>query len=218
MEKYLFRQISYLAGSNLDVAQGDVLIENGRIKKIGTVTSEEAQGAVEFASGSHYVLVPGYVNTHTHVAMTLLRDYGGDQPLDTWLNQYIWPAEAKLTDEDVYWGSSLGLLEMIASGTTCLMDMYDHTDAIARAVHDGKMRAILSRGSVGLFDSEKKGIKENDEVFDLWHGKDNDRIRIWYGPHAPNTCTGEYIQEMAAHARERGTGVHIHVGETKAEI
>lgn len=218
MEKYLFRQISYLEGDNLDLKNGDVLIEDGKIKRLGNVTEEEAKGAVEYVNGSHYVLIPGYVNTHTHIAMTLLRDYGGDQPLDTWLNQYIWPAEAKLTDEDVYWGSSLGLLEMIASGTTCLMDMYDHCDAIAEAIKDGSMRGILSRGSVGMFDSDKKGIIENDAVYDRWHHANNDRIRVWYGPHAPNTCPGAYIQEMAEHAKERGTGVHIHVAETQAEI
>mgnify|MGYP003373789718 FL=1 len=218
MEKYLFRGVHYLAGAALDLAFGDVLVENGRIKKCGTVSAEEAQGAIEFASGSHYVLVPGYVNTHTHVAMSLLRDYGGDQPLDTWLNDYIWPAEAKLTDDDVYWGTSLGLLEMIASGTTCYMEMYDHCDAIAQATMDAKMRGILSRGSVGMFDGEKRGIKENDAVFDRWHHAGDDRIRVWYGPHAPNTCPAEYIQEMAAHARERGTGVHIHVAETQGEI
>lgn len=218
MEKYLFRQISYLDGDNLELKQGDVLIEDGKIKKLGHVAEAEAKDAIEYARGEQFVLAPGYVNTHTHIAMTLLRDYGGDQALDTWLNQYIWPAEAKLTDDDVYWGSSLGLLEMIASGTTCLMDMYDHCDAIAEALQDGKMRGILSRGSVGMFDSEKKGIMENDAVFERWQHANNDRIRVWYGPHAPNTCPGEYIKEMADHARERGTGVHIHVGETQAEI
>lgn len=64
---------------------------------------------MEFACGEHYLLAPGYINTHTHVAMALLRDYGGDQPLDVWLNNYIWPAEARLSDDDVYWGSCLGM-------------------------------------------------------------------------------------------------------------
>lgn len=218
MNKTLFRQVTMLAGDDLTVQQGDVLIEDGIIKKVDTVSAADAEDAVEFARGEHFVLVPGYVNTHTHVAMSLLRDYGGDMPLDTWLNNYIWPAEAKLTDDDVYWGSCLGLLEMIASGTTCLVDMYDHCDAIAEAISDGGMRAILCRGSVGMFDNEKRGIAENDDLFARWHGAEEDRIRVWYGPHAPNTCPGEYIQEMAAHARERGTGVHIHVAETKGEL
>ncbi|MEE0546388.1 MAG: amidohydrolase [Peptococcaceae bacterium] len=217
MNKTLFRQVTMLTGDDLQVQNGDLLIEDGIIKKIGTVSAAEAEDAVEFARGEHYVLVPGYINTHTHVAMSVLRDYGGDMPLDVWLNQYIWPAEAKLTDDDVYWGSCLGMLEMIASGTTCLVDMYDHCDAIAEAISDGGMRAILSRGSVGMNDPEGRGIAENDAVYARWHGAEDDRIRVWYGPHAPNTCPGDYIQEMAQHARERGTGVHIHVAETKGE-
>ena len=217
MNKTLFRQVTMLTGDDLQVQHGDLLIEDGIIKKIGTVSAAEAEDAVEFARGEHYVLVPGYINTHTHVAMSVLRDYGGDMPLDVWLNQYIWPAEAKLTDDDVYWGSCLGMLEMIASGTTCLVDMYDHCDAIAEAISDGGMRAILSRGSVGMNDPEGRGIAENDAVYARWHGAEDDRIRVWYGPHSPNTCPGDYIQEMAQHARERGTGVHIHVAETKGE-
>ena len=217
MNKTLFRQVTMLTGDDLQVQHGDLLIEDGIIKKNGTVSAAEAEDAVEFARGEHYVLVPGYINTHTHVAMSVLRDYGGDMPLDVWLNQYIWPAEAKLTDDDVYWGSCLGMLEMIASGTTCLVDMYDHCDAIAEAISDGGMRAILSRGSVGMNDPEGRGIAENDAVYARWHGAEDDRIRVWYGPHAPNTCPGDYIQEMAQHARERGTGVHIHVAETKGE-
>lgn len=217
MNKTLFRQVTMLTGDDLQVQHGDLLIEDGIIKKIGTVSAAEAEDAVEFARGEHYVLVPGYINTHTHVAMSVLRDYGGDMPLDVWLNQYIWPAEAKLTDDDVYWGSCLGMLEMIASGSTCLVDMYDHCDAIAEAISDGGMRAILSRGSVGMNDPEGRGIAENDAVYARWHGAEDDRIRVWYGPHAPNTCPGDYIQEMAQHARERGTGVHIHVAETKGE-
>lgn len=217
MNKTLFRQVTMLTGDDLQVQHGDLLIEDGIIKKIGTVSAAEAEDAVEFARGEHYVLVPGYINTHTHVAMSVLRDYGGDMPLDVWLNQYIWPAEAKLTDDDVYWGSCLGMLEMIASGTTCLVDMYDHCDVIAEAISDGGMRAILSRGSVGMNDPEGRGIAENDAVYARWHGAEDDRIRVWYGPHAPNTCPGDYIQEMAQHARERGTGVHIHVAETKGE-
>ncbi|MEE0435474.1 MAG: amidohydrolase [Peptococcaceae bacterium] len=218
MNKMVFRDVTMLLDDDLQVQQGDMLIENGRIVRIGNVDAKDAHDAVEFVRGEHYVIVPGYINTHTHVAMSLLRDYGGDLPLDTWLNQYIWPAEARLTDEDVYWGSCLGILEMIASGTTTMVDMYDHCDAIAQAVVDSGMRAVLSRGSVGMNDAEGRGIAENDAIFARWHGAEEDRLRVWYAPHAPNTCPGEYIQEMAKHARERGTGIHIHVAETKPEF
>lgn len=218
MNKTLFRNVTMLEGDALSPVVGDLLIADGCIAAIGSVSAEEAADAVEFARGEHYLLAPGYINTHTHVAMALLRDYGGDQPLDVWLNNYIWPAEARLSDDDVYWGSCLGMLEMIAGGATCFMEMYDHCDAIAQAVVDSGMRAIISRGSVGMNDPEGRGIAENDAAYARWHGAEEDRIRIWYGPHAPNTCPGEYIQEMAAHARQRNTGVHIHVAETKGEF
>lgn len=218
MNKTLFRNVTMLEGDALSPVVGDLLIADGCIAAVGSVSAEEAADAVEFARGEHYLLAPGYINTHTHVAMALLRDYGGDQPLDVWLNNYIWPAEARLSDDDVYWGSCLGMLEMIAGGATCFMEMYDHCDAIAQAVVDSGMRAIISRGSVGMNDPEGRGIAENDAAYARWHGAEEDRIRIWYGPHAPNTCPGEYIQEMAAHARQRNTGVHIHVAETKGEF
>ncbi|MEE0509718.1 MAG: N-ethylammeline chlorohydrolase, partial [Peptococcaceae bacterium] len=84
MNKTLFRQVTMLTGDDLQVQHGDLLIEDGIIKKIGIVSEEDAEDAVEFARGEEYVVVPGYVNTHTHVAMSLLRDYGGDMPLETW--------------------------------------------------------------------------------------------------------------------------------------
>ena len=218
MNKKLFRGVQYLYGPTLALRRGDVLVEDGLIRVCGSVTAEQAEGAESISCDESYLLIPGYINAHTHVAMTLLRDYGGGVPLDHWLTDYIWPAEAKLSDEDVYWGSMLGMLEMAATGTTCFVEMYDHCDAICQAVADSGMRMVVCRGSVGINDAQKKGIAENDAVYDRWNGAENDRIRVWYGPHAPNTCTGEYIQEMADHARTRSTGMHIHVAETKKEF
>ena len=218
MSKTLFQGVTVLTGDSLTPTQGDVLVEEGRIRKIGRVTPEEAAGAERFASGAHFVLLPGYVNAHTHAAMSLLRDYGGGQALKPWLEDYIWPAEAKLTDEDVYWGTQLGILEMLASGTTCFADHYDHCDAIAQAVAESGMRALITRGAIGMNDPAHRSIAEGDAVFARWHGAAEDRIRVWFGPHATNTCPGDYIQEMAAHARARGVGLHIHVAETKAEL
>ena len=87
------------------------------------------------------VLLPGLVNGHTHAAMTLFRGYGGDLPLMEWLEQKIWPAEARLTDDDVYWGTRLACLEMIRTGTVRFWDMYWRPAAVARAVRDAGLRA-----------------------------------------------------------------------------
>lgn len=218
MSKQIFCNVNYLYGPQFELKRGDVLVEDGIIRACGALKDEDKIGADVKACDDTHLLIPGFVNAHTHVAMTLLRDYGGGVSLDRWLNDYIWPAEARLTDDDVYWGTLLGLLEMAATGTTCFMEMYDHCDAICQAVADSGMRMAICRGSVGINDPDHKGIAENDAVFDRWHKAENDRIRVWYGPHAPNTCTGEYIQEMVDHARARHTGVHIHVAETKAEF
>lgn len=218
MQQILFKNIYYYDTQAENALCGDILVEDGIITQIGSISETHLDGSAKIISGTEYLALPGFVNTHTHVAMSLLRDFGGDMPLSRWLNDYIWPAEAKLTDNDVFWGTQLGLLEMFASGTTCFMEMYDHCDAIAEAVKKSGIRAIISRGSVGMFDSAKKGISENDALYAKWHGAENDRIHVWYGPHAPNTCPGAYIQEMAQHARERQTGIHTHVAETKEEV
>ena len=89
------------------------------------------------------VLLPGLVNGHTHAAMTLFRGYGGDLPLMEWLEQKIWPAEARLTDDDVYWGTRLACLEMIRTGTVRFWDMYWRPAAVARAVRDAGLRATV---------------------------------------------------------------------------
>ena len=90
------------------------------------------------------VAMPGLINCHTHVPMTLFRGMAEDQPLDTWLKKTIWPLEAKLTSNDVYNGALLGCLEMIKSGTTCFGDLYFHEDAVAQAVKDIGLRTVLA--------------------------------------------------------------------------
>ena len=193
---------------------GDVLVEDGVFTMMGKASDVEGAKVIE---GSSYLLLPSFQNAHTHVAMGLLRGYGSDTNLKTWLNDYIWPAEGRLSDEDVYWGTSLGLLEMLASGTTAFMEMYDHTEAIMEATSASGMRINICRGSVGMFDDSHKGISENIAFYQKWHGKD-DRVRVYFGPHAPNTCPPDYIQEMVKQAKAYHTGIHIHLAETKEEV
>ncbi len=114
-----------------DLKNGTVVIEDGKITEIGEKTSESADTVID---AKHSVVMPGLVNTHTHAAMTLFRGYADDLQLADWLEGHIWPAEAKLTADDVYKGSLLACLEMIRSGTTSFADMYFYMDETAKAV------------------------------------------------------------------------------------
>lgn len=216
MSNTLLRNGSLLVGDELSLLRGDLLMVDGKIAAIGKIT--EIPKNTTIVDADDWLVMPGFVNTHTHVAMTLLRGYGADRNLSSWLQDYIWPAEAKLSDEDVYWGSALGIAEMLAAGVTTFADMYDHMDAVATAVEESGIRAQLCRGMIGMYDKQGRSIDENDQLYSRWHGAANGRIQVWYGPHAPNTCDIDYIQEVVKHARERQTGIHIHVSETQEEV
>ena len=121
--------------------------------------------------GSGMVALPGLINTHTHLAMTLFRNYADDMKLEDWLFKKIFPLEDKLMGEDVYYGSKLGLIEMIKSGTTCFLDMYFFVEDTLKAINESKIRACISRG---LTSGEGEDAKIQ-EVRDLY-GKYNNRL------------------------------------------
>lgn len=205
-----------------EIENGFLFIEKNLISKIGDNSKNEADSIsadkVIDAKGS--ILMPGLSNTHTHLGMTLLRGYADDMALQAWLETKIWPAEANLTAEDVYYGSLLGCLEMIRSGTTAFCDMYFFMDETAKAVEKAGIRGCLSYGMIE-FSNEEKGNKElavNEKLVKDWQGKANGRITTMYGPHAPNTCCQSFIGRVKKAAERDGVGVHIHVLETEAEL
>ena len=168
----------------------DILIEGNTIKKIGEVKKEELED-VEIIDGKNKIAIPGLINTHTHIPMTLFRGVADDLPLMEWLNNYIWPMEAKLNEEIVYWGTLLGCIEMIRSGTTTFNDMYFFLEGIAKAVDESGMRAVLAYGMIDLFDEEKreKELKTSEETINYINSLNNSRILPALGPHAPYTCS-----------------------------
>ncbi len=200
-----------------DLKNGTVVIEGGKITEIGEKTKEHAETVID-AKGS--VVMPGLVNTHTHAAMTLFRGYADDLQLAEWLEKHIWPAEAQLRAEDVYRGSLLACLEMIRSGTTSFADMYFFMDETAKAVEASGIRASLSHGLIELWNKEKgeTDLKEGKRFVRAWQGAADGRIKTMYGPHAPNTCSDEYLAKVKEEARKDGAGIHIHVLETEAEL
>lgn len=194
----------------------DVLIKGSRFDSIGTDVDAMADVVID---GSGKAILPSFHNAHTHAAMTLLRGYADDMELHTWLSEYIWPFEAKLTEDDIYWGARLACLEMIKSGTTFFADMYWHWKGTARAVEEMGMRAALS---AAFFDFEDQGRAEamKRQVMDLHAASSScsDRIRFILGPHAIYTVSPDSLCWLRDYAREHGLLIHTHLSETRKEV
>ncbi len=219
MSKILIKNVDYLTMTEASVAHGDILIDGSQIQAIGQISPALLEGsAVEVIDASHTLAMPGLVNTHNHAAMTLLRSFADDMELMPWLTERIWPAEAKMKDEDIYWGSLLAMAEMIASGTTTFADMYSSMDKVAQAAAEIGIRADLSRGCIESTDHHFNSIRENKDLFEKWHNQADGRIHVRFGPHAPYTCPPDYLSKILETAQDCQAGVHVHVAETFDEI
>jgi 5-methylthioadenosine/S-adenosylhomocysteine deaminase len=150
--------------------------------------------------------------------MTLMRGYADDMKLQPWLEEKIWPLEDHLEPEDVYWGTLLACVEQLRGGITTFADMYFFMDDVARAVAESGIRASLSRGLIGFEDKERSALQEGEELHRRWHGRAEERITIWLGPHAPYTCPPDYLRDVVALAEKLNTGLHMHLAETRGEV
>lgn len=172
----------------------------------------------QIIDGKDMVALPGFVNTHNHIAMTVFRSYADDMQLMDWLEKKIWPAEAKLDSDVVYAQSMLGMAEMIRCGTTSFADMYFFMDDVARACEDTGIRAALCRGLTGITPNAQQALQESKEFYKTWNGKADGRITVMLGPHAPYTCPPDYLRQVVDAAHELGAEIHIHLCETKGEV
>jgi len=200
---------------------GNVYIEEGRIAEIDC----EPYDSDATINAAKRALVPGFVNTHTHAAMTLLRGYADDLPLLTWLSEWIWPLEAKMTGEDIYWGTKLACLEMIKTGTTTFNDMYWHVLASANAVDEMGIRSVMSNVLIDTGDESGGGgggdravQKETERLTRRLRSDYSSRVIPALGPHAIYTVSEESLAWAADFAREKDLLVHIHVSETEKEV
>lgn len=220
MAKTLIRaMVLPMTGPEDFYSQGEVAIADDQIVAVGVRGSVPADFVPDrILELPNDVVMPGLINTHTHAAMTLLRSYADDLPLMPWLQEKVWPFEEKMTDEDIYWGTALALCEMIRSGTTTMLDMYDSMDQVAEAVLRAGTRAVLARGMIGNGPNGERALKENIDLFQRYHGAGQGRVSVMFGPHAPYTCSGEYLGRVKAEADRLGAGIHIHVAETKDEL
>ncbi|MDR0536916.1 MAG: amidohydrolase [Tannerellaceae bacterium] len=194
----------------------DILIEGERIRQIAPNIIDD--GAIQI-DGRAKAAIPGFINTHTHAAMTLFRGCGDDMPLMRWLEEQIWPREAHLTEEDVYWGAKLACLEMIKSGTTCFIDSYHHQPATARAVEEMGIRGILASACFDNFD-DAKAQKVRQSLPKLHNNTLQYSSRITYAiaPHAIYTVSPSTLQWIDAYAKANNLIIHLHLAETEGEV
>ncbi len=200
------------------VPKADVVIEGRRFSAV--VVGEEVQGPFDrVIEGEGKLLIPGLVNAHTHLAMTLFRGLAQDRPLMDWLEKEVWPRERKLTGEIVHWFSLLGLVEMIRSGTTVFADMYFFMEEVAEAVEKAGVRAVLSYGIIAPTPERlEPELKKAENFAREWDGKAEGRIRAALSPHAPYTCGPEVWKKAVALCRELRIPIHTHLAETAEEV
>ncbi|CAH1054848.1 amidohydrolase [Paenibacillus pseudetheri] len=208
-----------IPGTDEPVLSGYMTIEDDLITYIGKEEPLMEDG-VQIVDGSRLLFMPGLVNTHGHAAMSLLRGYGDDLALQVWLQEKMWPMEEKFTGEDVYWGTSLSVLEMLKGGTTTFLDMYDHMDRVAEVVELSGIRSVLMRGVIGLCPEEVQNHKLAEAISFArnWHGKADGRITTMISPHAPYTCPPDFFVKFVQAAHDLDLPMHTHMSETKREV
>ncbi len=202
-------------GKNELIENTNIYVVDNKIIHIGEIR-EDLQ-VEKIIDGKNKIAMPGLINAHTHMGMSLLRNFADDLPLYDWLTKKIWPVEAKLKSEDIYWGSLLSMVEMIQGGTTAFCDMYFFMDEVGKGLEESGIRGVLTRGLIEDDQAQMK-LNETRELFKNWHSKGNGRIKVMVAPHAPYTCSPDFLIESFELAKELKTGIHIHLSETKKEV
>ncbi|SFE90452.1 5-methylthioadenosine/S-adenosylhomocysteine deaminase [Paenibacillus algorifonticola] len=202
------------------VLQGHMVVTDDRITYIGAEAPTGLQADVQKLDGSKLAFMPGLVNTHGHAAMSLLRGYSDDQNLQVWLEQKMWPMEGKYIDIDTRAGSALAVVEMLKSGTTAFVDMYDRMDQLAEVVEQAGIRGCLTRGVIGLCPEDVQQAKLAEAIAFArdWNGKADGRITTMISPHAPYTCPPDYIEKFVQAAHDYDLPLHTHMSESIAEV
>ncbi len=196
---------------------GMVLIDGTKIFHVGNYDKEKlsSYGAEEIIEAEGNIIMPGFVNAHTHLPMTLFSGYGSGLPLKQWLEEKIWPAEAKLTPEDIYIASKMGISQMLLSGTTSFLDMYYFIDDMARAIDEMGIRAVLSRAVLDFGGFEERLKESIDSAIKY---KAHKMIDIMMGPHAIYTNSEKSLERVRDIAKEYDCPIHVHLSETEGEV
>lgn len=197
---------------NMDIIHGEVWVEGNTItyvgphKECGNVWDREIDAEKN-------LIMPGFKNAHTHTAMTFLRSYADDMPLQDWLTKQIFPMEAKLQPDDIYWLSKLGIMEYLTSGITSCFDMYLNTEMMAKASVECGFRSVLVSGINDFFSS----LEEVEADFNTYNQYD-ELIRYCLGFHAEYTCSEELLKKIAELSQRYKAPVFAHMSETEREV
>ena len=213
----LIKNISYLdIEKEKIIDHADIFIEASIIKKIGKNLKINAD---EILDGENKLLTPGFVNAHTHLGMSYFRNYADDLALMDWLQNEIWPIEAKLNAEDIYWSSMLSIIENIKSGVTTFCDMYYEMDRVGDAAIESGIRGVLTRGMTDVDGKGEEKLQEFDALYNNYHNRSDGRIRVVPAPHAIYTCSTEFLKEISDNAKKLYDNIiHIHLSETLTEV
>lgn len=200
------------------IIKSSILIENNKITRISDDLCDD--DAHEVIDAENKIVMPGLINTHTHLSMSLFRGLADDLLLDDWLNNHIWPMEANLNRDYCYSGALLSCLEMIKSGTTTLNDMYFFMEDVAKAIDKSGLRANIAHGMIDFNDEQKRSneFKESLKLIKSYNNSANGRIKVSFGPHSPYTCSEELLIEVRKKATQLKVPIHIHVSETEKEV
>ena len=215
----LLRDIS-VVDENYEVREHqNIITEGDAIAYIGPELPADYRG--ESYDGRNKAAMPGFFNAHCHVPMTLIRGYGEGLPLDRWLNERMFPFEALLTADDMYWGALLGIAELLQSGAVSFTDMYMEMDGICRAVEQSGIKANVSHGTSAFSPeahfTDTNGYKGLAYLMEYQKTAANDRIIGEASIHAEYTCTDTVAREVADFARAHGLRIHTHLSETRKE-
>lgn len=218
------------------IADGSLYIENDKIIEVGKSEDLKTHKAELVIDAKNKIVMPGLIDTHTHLAQALIRGCADDVSLVDWLKKYVWVLQGNFTKDDGRVSAELCMAEMIRTGTTSFIECMIHTrygfDGIAKAVERAGMRGALSKiimDSTGYADSADimypgmvedadACLKETDEMYNKWHGKADGRIQVWYGLRSLGAVTSELFKDVARRTREKQTRMTMHLGEVVDDV
>ena len=202
----------------------DVVVEDGVIRRIAASDSPEKTAAkecrpenAEVIDCTDYVITPGLVNLHAHTAMNIFKGIAEDVEADVWFNEMIWPYESRMTPEDIYTGTVLGIAEMIGNGVTAVADHYFGEEQVLRAAKDTGIRMDIAPTVFGTAPDFKDRLAQVKEFIETHRG-DSDRVALRFGPHSNYTCPGSTLEEIVDTARSMGLPIHLHLSEEEPQV
>ncbi|MGN1270199.1 MAG: amidohydrolase [Clostridia bacterium] len=219
MQDILIKNGEALIFKNNDVTieKKEVLIKNGKINKISEQIKDVELQNTYVIDAKNHIIMPGLINTHAHIPMSIFRETTEGCKLYEWLQEKIWPIEDKLTRDDIYWASMLSYIEMISTGTTCINDQYFMPEQIRQAAYDCKIRAVITRPIVDIGSDLQEKVKEFKDFYES-RDANNDLITYSVAPHSLYTCTDKALKVCADLAKEYNLPIHTHFLESIDEI